>query len=269
MNAYLCPARGASPRRVYWERWLPRVYEKSARPTGSAGRSLRCSPVPASVGVGRPSPQGRRIAARQALIPASTGAGEQRSERPALPRLFTDPGRRSRCIMAFLALLMCLGVWLAPAGRIADAAGPATTPPTTSDFRLPTSDFRLPGSSDDTARVAVRGRSTDRRGRGSYPAGVAGREPTARSGRRSTTDGAWVFARCDTAASAGLHAGRGQPGHHVERRELAGSARQICRRAGVVVHRAAHLTRRHATVTRRGGWPDFRRHGPIQRSARR
>ena len=140
MNAYLCPARGASPRRVYWERRLPRVYEKSAR--------------------------------------------------PALPGLFTDPGRRSRCIMAFLALLMCLGVWLAPAGHIADAAGLAAMPPTTSGFRLPTSDFRLLGSSDDTARVAVRGRSTDRRRRGSYPAGVAGREPTARSGRRSTTDGA-------------------------------------------------------------------------------
>ncbi len=105
MNAYLCPARGASPRRVYWERRLPRVYEKSARP---------------------------------ALL-VDTGTGEQRSERPALPGLFTDPGRRSRCIMAFLALLMCLGLLFTPAGRIADAAGPATTPPTTSDFRLPTS----------------------------------------------------------------------------------------------------------------------------------
>ena len=73
--------------------------EKSACPTGSAG----VSSAPTSAGVGQPSPRGQRVATRQALIPEYTGAGEQRSERPALPvptgagetpalpGLFTDP----------------------------------------------------------------------------------------------------------------------------------------------------------------------------------
>ncbi len=77
-----------------------RVCEKSATSTGSAD----VSSAPTSAGVGQPSPQGRRVAARHALIPPDTGAdetsalpepagtGEQRSERPALLGLFTDPG---------------------------------------------------------------------------------------------------------------------------------------------------------------------------------
>ena len=74
-----------------------RVCEKSATPTGSADVSSAL----ASRGVGPPSPQGRRVAARPALIPPDAGADETSAlpestgagETPAVPGLFTDPGR--------------------------------------------------------------------------------------------------------------------------------------------------------------------------------
>jgi len=72
-----------------------RVCEKSATSTGSAD----VSSAPASVRVGQPSPQGRCVAARQALIPLDSGADETfalpvsagTGETPAVPGLFTDP----------------------------------------------------------------------------------------------------------------------------------------------------------------------------------
>ncbi len=140
MNAYLYPPRNASPRCVYGERPLPRVYEKSVGDvsTGTAA-------VPAARCRGRHDRvyrgvRLRRQAAGTAAVPVETPAARARS---LYGRQFTSPGR-PRCIVTFLALLTCLGVWFAPAGRIADAAGPATTPPTIFDFRLSTFDFRSP-----------------------------------------------------------------------------------------------------------------------------
>ncbi len=73
----------------------PRVCEKSAPPTGSAD----VSSAPTSAGVGPPSPQGRRVPSRHALISPATGADETSAlpeptgagETPAVPGLFTDP----------------------------------------------------------------------------------------------------------------------------------------------------------------------------------
>ena len=86
---------------------VPRFCEKSVGPTGSADvssvpastGSADVSSAPASAGVGRPSPQGQRVAARPALIPLDTGADETSAlpaptgmgEAPARPGLFTDP----------------------------------------------------------------------------------------------------------------------------------------------------------------------------------
>ncbi len=72
------------------------VCEKSTPPTGSAD----VSSAPTSADVGLPSPQGRRVAARHALVPPDTGADETSAlpeptgagETPAVAGLFTDPG---------------------------------------------------------------------------------------------------------------------------------------------------------------------------------
>ncbi len=233
MNAYRCPARGASPRRVYWERRLPRVYEKSARPA----------------------------------LPVDTGTGEQRSGRPALPGLFTDPGRRSRCIMAFLALLMCLGVWLAPAGRIADAAGPATTPPTTSDFRLPTSDFRGPVTTPP-ALPSAGAQQIGAAAVATPPALPDGNPPRAAAGDQRRT------AHGSSPDATPLHLPAYTPAGASPDTTLSGASLLglLAKFVAVLVLLFIALRILRAVMPRLqggGGWPDFRRHGPIQRSARR
>jgi len=90
-----------------------RVREKSAGPTGSAD----VSSVPASASVGRPSPQGQRVAARPALIPSDTGADETSAlpvaagadETSALPGLFTDPALVLRALATASGLLYTTG----------------------------------------------------------------------------------------------------------------------------------------------------------------